>query len=694
MLWHLGILSLQAQTTPTLTKRCATHKTSPKFERWLQNKIQQRRKQRTHNELITIPVVVHVVHNGEPIGEGVNISKEQILSQIRVLNEDFRRKSGTPGFNLHPAGADVQIEFQLAVRTPEGLPTDGIVRVKGSQTNWGTRSAEARLPLKAHSFWNPAHYLNVWVANIAELGHGQFPVSDLPGVAGDTEAENPLDDGIIVDYQAFGTIGQVIAPHDQGRTATHEVGHYLGLIHIDGDGNCAEDDFCTDTPPVSFKTSGCPNPKHLACDGTPAQIENYLDYTDDRCMNMFTLQQKERMRTVLANSPRRKTLKDSPGLTPVVLIPNDASVEKIERIQTDVCNTNVTPQVLIRNMGTEVLTSLTITYTIDDALPQTLQWTGALQSLTTTSVALPTTQTTRGTHQIKVMASEPNKQTEVVIDRTQEAAFFVLPLQSLPLKNDFSDASTLVANWQVVNPDDKTTWEIVTLTDQENQVLKLEGFDYVDKAQEDILLTPILNNESNLPLSLRFKVSYAAYDRGANEVSQDALKVGVTLDCGKTFTIVYEKQGTVLATVDPTTDDWVPTKNTEWRTESINLSRWSNQEQVQIAFISVNDFGNNIYLDDISITSGNVANNPQDFVKITPNPGKAQNIQFSLQLPAAVDRLQWTLTSLTGQEITQGKIANAQFQSQSLTNQRIAAGIYLLKVHTPHYTITKRVIVY
>ena len=127
----------QAQHTPPV-KRCIHYNSTPTFENWLHRRAQIRAAQnkRTTAEIVTIPVVVHVIHNGEAIGEGTNISKAQIESQIRILNEDFRKKLNTNGYNTHPAGADIEINFALAVQSPDGIPTDGIVRVNGGQARW------------------------------------------------------------------------------------------------------------------------------------------------------------------------------------------------------------------------------------------------------------------------------------------------------------------------------------------------------------------------------------------------------------------------------------------------------------------------------------------------------------------------------------------------------------------------------
>lgn len=263
-----------------------------------------------------IPVVVHVVHNGEPVGTGANILEAQVQSQIEVLNEDFRRISGTNGFN--PNGVDTQIEFYLATLDPEGntLSEPGIHRYDGGLPIWPTgifTSVDSQL--KPATIWDPNRYFNIWTVNFGGfvgrnlLGYAQFPSnSGLPGL---DENEGSADtDGIVVGYKYFGSSEKGNFPdlnptYNLGRTTTHEVGHWLGLRHIWGDGNCAFDDFCDDTPLSDEPNYGCET--HISC-GTQDMIENYMDYTEDHCMSLFTQDQKDRMIQVLRNSIRRNTL--------------------------------------------------------------------------------------------------------------------------------------------------------------------------------------------------------------------------------------------------------------------------------------------------------------------------------------------------------------------------------------------------
>ena len=295
------------------------------FERELQQKmIQIKAKMAKSREaaatVITIPIVVHVVHNGEVVGVGRNISQAQVQSQITTINEDFRRKAGTRGFNTNPVGADIEIEFCLATVNPQGqtMAEPGIDRYNGQRTSWSID--ETNSILKPGTYWNPDKYYNVWVVDLVEpsvgsgrvlLGYAQFPNgSNLAGIPTEGPAST---DGVVISYRAFGNAEKGNFPGlysfaNLGRSLTHETGHWLGLKHIWGDANCG-DDFCADTPPQASYSTGCPVGR-VSC-GTTNMIENYMDYTDDNCVNVFTQNQKDRIRAVMAISPRRATLLSS-----------------------------------------------------------------------------------------------------------------------------------------------------------------------------------------------------------------------------------------------------------------------------------------------------------------------------------------------------------------------------------------------
>jgi hypothetical protein len=264
---------------------------------------------------IIIPVVVHVVHNTRSGLEGgnnnSNISTEQIKSQIEVLNEDYRRKEGTKGFSADPVSADVNIEFHLATLDPNGNPTNGITRTYHEQASFDINTDDEKL--KAIIYWPSNRYLNIWVTTLKNkyLGYAQFPdVNNVSGLARIGGLEKT--DGVVINHTNFGRrMGTVISNvYGDGRTTTHEVAHWLGLLHTWGDTDCG-DDFCDDTPAAlgPNNTTTCTE-IYSTCKGpqTRNMTENFLDYSPDLCMNVFTQNQKERILKVLEVSPRRAEL--------------------------------------------------------------------------------------------------------------------------------------------------------------------------------------------------------------------------------------------------------------------------------------------------------------------------------------------------------------------------------------------------
>jgi hypothetical protein len=241
--------------------------------------------------IIYIPVVVHVLYN-QPEH---NISDAQIISQIDALNRDFalenENRSNIPE-PFQALAADTRIRFCLAKVDPQGRPTNGIVRKYTSVNPFLGNDAMKFSNSGGDDAWDATYYLNIWVCNLFGRSLGY---SSVPGFS-------PDRDGLVIKWDVFGTIGNLRANYNQGRTVTHEVGHWLGLKHIWGDGICVSDDI-DDTPPQKSYNSGCPSfPKLSDCsiDGHGDMYMNYMDLTDDACMSMFTHGQKIRMRSQFA----------------------------------------------------------------------------------------------------------------------------------------------------------------------------------------------------------------------------------------------------------------------------------------------------------------------------------------------------------------------------------------------------------
>lgn len=265
--------------------------------------------------VITIPVVVHVVGNATV----QNVSDAQINSQINRLNLDFR-KLNTDVTNVPSVWtslvADYEIEFCLARRDPNGNNTTGIIRKVTTATSFSTNDNVKRTANGGSDAWPASSYLNIWVCNLSGgvLGYAQFP------------GGNATTDGVVITYTGFGTMGTAQAPYNLGRTATHEVGHWLNLYHIWGnDGSsCNGSDQVGDTPNQGSEHYGCPSFPSVSCSNGPNgdMWMNYMDYTDDRCMYMFTNGQKSRSWTLFNAGGSRASLVTSLGCQALNSPPN------------------------------------------------------------------------------------------------------------------------------------------------------------------------------------------------------------------------------------------------------------------------------------------------------------------------------------------------------------------------------------
>jgi hypothetical protein len=283
----------------------------PSFQNNLDN-IEEHTRQTIQNNgariLVNIPVVFHVVYNTA----AQNISDALINAQLSQLNQDFRKlnsdNSLTPSLFAGVA-ADMEINFCLAQQTPTGAATTGIIRKSTTTTAFSTNDNMKRAANGGSDAWDATKYLNVWVCNMSGgiLGYAQFPGGAV------------ATDGVVLQFNTVGsrTTPGSGAPYNLGRTATHEVGHWLNLRHIWGDATCGSD-LVSDTPTHRTSNAGCPAyPKTNTCTGGGTEMTmNYMDYTDDACMYMFSAGQKARAQALFATGGSRVGLLSSIGCNP------------------------------------------------------------------------------------------------------------------------------------------------------------------------------------------------------------------------------------------------------------------------------------------------------------------------------------------------------------------------------------------
>ncbi len=579
---------------------------------------------------ITIPVVVHVIHNGEPVGSGANIADGQVQAQIAVLNEDFAALNGN--YNNTPSQwqnviGNPEMEFCLANVDPSGNPTNGITR--NNITVTGTNANDHNIEdIKAQINWNPNNYYNIFVvgipgttANGGVLGYAYLPFAGTIGSS---------NDGTVCDYHWFGGPGW---PNTGSKTMTHETGHYLGLSHtwqdVWGNGGCAGDDGIADTPLIEMATSQV-NPNFNCFAGYPAgpvscgnehMYVNYMDYVnDDGCYTSFTQGQVNVMRAVMDGTAgslgfgSRLPLANNSSTACSNIVSDDAGITVVINPIGQNCGTgSIIPQVTLANFGTNALTSVTISYTIDGGTPTTFNWTGNLAQNATTNVTLPAFTPPPGVYTFNAFTTNPNgvADQDASNDATTTTSSSVTAT-NIPLFEDFETFS-----WdpsaQGVFPfnvgSDPFMWELTTLVSGYGSGSNSAVFNNYDGNNTsnpfntvDALITPTYDFSNVVGATLSFDYAYSGYDDGTQYLG-DSLIILISTDCGTTFSQrIYENGGVTLETAPGGTAKFTPTAN-QWATESISLAAFDNTATLTISFLNWSGWGNQLFLDNINIST-------------------------------------------------------------------------------------------
>ena len=667
------------------------------FEQWLNHATQQRLKlEKSGNKIQSvyqIPVVVHVIHNGESVGNGTNIPEAQVLSQIRVLNADYQRTnndaSNTPSEFQSVAGS-MSIEFVLAKRTPDGFPTNGIVRAKGTKSSW---TSNDDVQLKALSYWPSEDYLNIWVCNLTDyLGYAQFPVSDIAGLQ-EYQDGLAVTDGAVFAYRVFGSIEDgafnLNSKYNRGRTATHELGHFFGLRHTWGDdggaSSCSGTDYVNDTPNQDTETYNCPTHPQASCNVTK-MFQNYLDYTDDACMNLFTKGQVSRMITVLESSPRRESLLTSPGLLDPNAEGNDLLIGKVIAPSPVTCSDRVVPKLLIKvNHSIETITSFTITYSINDVSIEETFPDNNLEEGDEVEISLPEIQLVPGENTLSFEVNKPNEGIDInPFNNTKSTSAIINTQQDVvPLRQDFEQA--FEEAWTIANPIGGMNWQAVDLSG--NTAIYMNAFTNTVANDESWLVSPVLDFTSSTEASMSFDLSYA-YRSG----KFDTFKVLASRDCGTTFDItLLELTGPTIASRTSTTA-WQPASADDWEVnKNISLEDLAEEGEARVAFVFTNQNGNNLYLDNIEFFQYENPITVSSRLAVSPNPASAE-VSVRLNLPQREDATV-TITDVMGKIVSSQSIQNGLNQNFTFQVYGINPGLYLVWVKTSSGSWSSRLLV-
>ena len=576
------------------------------------------------NSIITVPVVIHI---GLPNPNLV--TNATVFNQLDTLNWTYGAASLTDSLRTYTPFRTTygrsEIRFCLAQRTPTNQPTNGINRVINNNVFSETVHPSTQIPA-----WDPTKYLNIWVV---QLSGGILGYSFKPGVFTPSDSRN----GFINDYRAFGSGASYLYPdYNGGKTAVHEIGHYFNLDHTWGPNNsgnptCTLSDNCADTPPTDNPTFGCPPAPVLnTCSPSAPGVmwQNHMDYADDVCMTLFTQNQATRMNSAIVTFPDRVGLTTSNGCEPPVLILNNASISAINTppVGFVTCDPTVPLTVTLRNIGSNPITSVTITVTRNTSIIQTFNWTGNLASLATVSVPLNAVPLVLGANNVQVCTSLPNT---VADSEPSDDCMTVTVTQgagaALPLVEGFEGATFPPTGWIKNNPDGDITWERTTTGVGHSGTGKafVNHFSYATVDEEDDLRTPsyVIGTADSLWVSF-----WAAY-RGDPRTPFDHFQVMVSSDCGQTFQVIYDVRNDTAfiapagAMVSQTTA-YFPLAVNEWTKKSFDLSSYIPVGNIMVQFRAINKNGNNMHVDDINIDKKIFFNNDAGVIAVNKPSGR------------------------------------------------------------------------
>lgn len=660
--------------------KCGTVAPGKEWENVFQKQLQKfktnNQNARTENSIV-IPVIVHVVYNlYSDLSQ--NIPKAQIDSQFAILNRNFSGQSSY--INNVPSVfsgfvANTGITFCPAKIAPDGqvLSEPGIERINRTSIGASTPSGSGWLNtyidelIKPRTIWDPSIYLNIWIvprarsSNGSLLGYATFPtMTGLDGILDENEKVINTDGIVCVSY-AFGKSINNDPDYNDGGTATHEIGHWLGLRHIWGDDECG-DDFCNDTPTHQEENYGCPTfPKMNTCGGAPygEMFMNYMDYVNDNCSNMFTENQKERMQTTMQNGYLRSSLLNSPVCDTILPLP------LANFLDTQITQTRCASSAVF-NFADKSFWSYNATswsWTFQDGTPATSSQkdpknitfnSPGSKNVTLTVVTPKGTSTT--TRQINVVFSN---------------------IVNLPILENFEGNVFPPSGWNFFK---RTTnvyhnWEIregYSAYGIGNKSMIYNNTEFNGNKRKDDIMSPRFSTVGQTNLKINFDVAYTPFygDAGSGtiETINDTLEVLLTDNCGSTFTSVYKKGGSDLATFLPGMgDEFYPTTN-QWRKDSIIIpASFLNKAEVQVVFRNYGLWGHTIYLDNINVT-GPIQNPIPNFTLSKSSICVGENVLLTNTTSGAVDSVRWKITGGTPNSSASTTTVNPSFNSAGTYN--------------------------
>ncbi|MEO1587775.1 MAG: M43 family zinc metalloprotease, partial [Bacteroidota bacterium] len=534
--------------------------------------------------------------------------------------------------------------------------------------------------IQTATFWDPEEYMNIWVLPLANdfLGYAQLPNSStLTGLPSNNGGA--ATDGVVINTQSFGRQGNVSPPYDQGRTTTHEVGHWMGLVHIWGDDSCGND-FCGDTPAASGPHYGCPS-NDFSC-GSTDMIENYMDYTDDVCMNIFTQNQKDRMRIVMENAARRVNLLNSSrcsqsGLAPVA----DFSVSH-----------------------EQVCVGSAIQFTDLSAFnPTSRSWTFEGGSPGTSTAVNPSVEYNQpGIYKVTLTVANGAG------SNTLERINYIEVIEPVATTFYIEDFENGFGDWTIDNPELDRTWTLVEVGGNTpgNRAMYVNHYLYTNIGRRDGLISRKFDLSAYDGATLSFEHAHRRFSN--NE--QDSLIVYLSTDDGQTFPhrlfAGAEDGSQDFATGPLSNTNFVPATASDWCFSGsgwadcieIDLNNFQNEQNVRIKFETVNDYGNNIFIDNIQLFGtcrpvrvGVDSKASSEYVTLYPNPTQGQ---LEIQLADLQGPVEVSLWNGLGQQLRAenwGVKGSSFLQTWNL--ETLNPGIYIFRVESQKGTFTEKIMV-
>ncbi|GCC52286.1 hypothetical protein SanaruYs_25220 [Chryseotalea sanaruensis] len=600
------------------------------FEKWMSD---HSGPERNHDDdgddhgRIYIPVIVHIIHSGEIIGNGYNLSKQRIHDQIAILNRDMRRENldaalVRPAF-LPVVGVSLNLEFVPATLDPNGLPLKepGINRVKRPYKEWMVMEDNTNevSVLKNQIGWPTYDYLNIYVMDLMGglNGIAWFPHPFFSGVGGISipEAYDENLDGIIMDTHSFGSNYDLLdnpiplpyldlKPERQtGRILTHEVGHWLGLHHIWGDKGewdfCKDTDYVDDTPNQFYATSYlnlCNQNYELnTCNDGPGDLpdmfENHMDYSSEHCLNSFTNGQVVRKAIVLAHDPLRKKQSKSDKAEPI----DEAKIYAGFRMSKKEVCLGESVQFLDKSYTGALADPITKYFWLFDIGGM---WTIASEKKNPV-IDFPFA----GTCKVKLLIDNGT-----ITDVVEQTLWVRGIRDTYPQIFDFE---TFYQGW--TTPTSKRYIKITDHAAYEGEQCILADFNNYPGisivTEPEHFMSPIFDFSqlTEEDLNISFKYAHTGYNSGIPDGHYASIKLAYSTDCASTFTEIWSRNGEDASTTNPKKEPMVDLnwylEISDWDTVQVDINSLKGQDQVifQFTFENENEHSYGIYLDDIQI---------------------------------------------------------------------------------------------